>query len=195
MDGKQIVKSESKAYGYNYASLADIVNQGFKLPIMETRNIDGETFMGWLDEPILDKDGKIIKEATWHQGAPLIVPEMKGMNAAQAMGSALTYARRYTAQMALGLACDDDTKLEKTKGAPEPTGKVYGNKVANAVKNQPSGGGNKVDFDKVRLEVKKINDLGSLAGYWDSLNLSEKQKQILRADFNKRREEIKGGGK
>lgn len=100
---KQIVKAESKAFGYNYASLADIVAQGFKLPVMETRNIDGETFMGWLD----DKE-------EWHQGAPLIVPEMKGMNAAQAMGSALTYARRYTAQMALGLACDDDVKLEKT---------------------------------------------------------------------------------
>lgn len=65
--------------------------------------------------------------------------------------------------------------------------------VANAVKNQPASGGGKVDFDKVRAEVKKISDLGGLAGYWDSLNLSEKQKQILRADFNKRREEIKGG--
>lgn len=70
-----------------------------------------------------------------------------------------------------------------------------GDEAANAVKNQPSSSGGKVDFDKVRAEVKKISDLGALAGYWDSLSLSEKQKQILRADFNKRREEIKGGGK
>lgn len=175
MDGKQIVKSESKAYGYNYASLADIVNQGFKLPIMETRNIDGETFMGWLDGPILDKDGKIIKEATWHQGAPLIVPEMKGMNAAQAMGSALTYARRYTAQMALGLACDDDAKLEKTKGEPEPTGKVYGNKV---------------DFKKIKQEIEVIQSADELVKYWMKLSLSDKQATILKPAFTKKKQEL-----
>lgn len=66
--------------------------------------------------------------------------------------------------------------------------------VANAIKNQPASGGSKVDFDKVRAEVKKIDNIGTLSGYWDSLNLSEKQKEILRADFNKRRQEIKGGG-
>lgn len=66
--------------------------------------------------------------------------------------------------------------------------------VANAIKNQPASSGSKVDFDKVRAEVKKIDNIGTLSGYWDSLNLSEKQKEILRADFNKRRQEIKGGG-
>lgn len=164
MDSKQIVKSESKAYGYNYASLADIVNQGFKLPIMETRNIDGETFMGWLD----DKN-------QWHQGAPLIVPEMKGMNAAQAMGSALTYARRYTAQMALGLACDDDAKLEKTKSGPVATGKVYGNKV---------------DFTKIREQLAIIDNPDDLIKYWKGLKLSEKQADVLRPAFAKRRAEL-----
>lgn len=161
---KQIVKSDSAAYGYNYASLADIVKQGFKIPVMETRNIDGETFMGWLD----DKN-------EWHQGAPLIVPEMKGMNAAQAMGSALTYARRYTAQMALALACDDDAKLEKTKGAPEATGKIYGKKV---------------DFKQVREKIALMDSVEELMKYWKELNLSEKQEAILRSDFAKRKAEL-----
>ena len=166
MENKQIVKSESKAYGDNYASLADIVNQGFKLPIMETRNIDGETFMGWLD----DKN-------EWHQGAPLIVPEMKGMNAAQAMGSALTYARRYTAQMALGLACDDDAKLEKNKGGPEATGRIYSNKV---------------DFTKIRERLGEINKEDELIQYWMGLKLTEKQANALKSDFAKRRAELGG---
>ena len=65
-----------------------------------------------------------------------------------------------------------------------------GDEVANAIKNQ----GNKVDFNKVREELKNINTIGELAGYWDSLQLTEKQKQVLRGDFNKKREEIKGGG-
>lgn len=161
---KQIVKAESKAYGYNYASLADIVNQGFRLPVMETRNIDGETFMGWLDE-----------KNEWHQGAPLVVPEMKGMNAAQAMGSALSYARRYTAQMALGLACDDDAKLEKTKGAPEATGKVYTNKL---------------DFKQVREKLQTITSVDELNKYWQELNLTEKQAGVLKPAFTNRKEKI-----
>lgn len=162
-DKNQIVKSESEAYGYNYASLADIVKQGFKIPVMETRSVDGELYMGWIEGD------------SWHQGAPVVVPEMKGMNAAQAMGSALTYARRYTAQMALGLACDDDKKLEKTKGAPEPTGRVYRNKV---------------DFEQVREKLKTIETIGELTKYWNGLHLSEKQAAIVKNDFTARRVEL-----
>lgn len=164
MVDKQIVKSESKAYGYNYASLADIVNQGFKLPVMETRNIDGEIFMGWLDD-----------ENVWHQGAPLIVPEMKGINAAQAMGAALTYARRYTAQMALRLACDDDAKLEKTKGAPVATGKIIGAKA---------------NFNEIRSKIATIDNIDELNKYWFSLNLSSKQAEILKPAFADRKTDI-----
>lgn len=102
---------------------------------------------------------------------------MKGMNAAQAMGSALTYARRYTAQMALGLACDDDAKLEKTKGAPEATGRVYGKKV---------------DFRQVREKLQTIADMNELMTYWNELGLSDKQANILKADFAKKKEELGG---
>lgn len=157
VEEKKIVKSNSKAYGYNYASLADIVNQGFDLPTMETRNIDGQIFMGWLD----DKN-------EWHQGAPLVVPEMKGMNAAQAMGSALTYARRYTAQMALGLACDDDTKLEKSSPAPA---KSY----------------TKIDFNAVRAKVTVIDSLSELEKYWSDLHLTPKQLEVVKPIFSQRR--------
>lgn len=122
--------------------------------------------MGWLDE-----------KGVWHQGAPLVVPEMKGMNAAQAMGAALSYARRYTAQMALGLACDDDAKLEKTKGAPEATGRVYGNKV---------------DFKQIREKIDSIKNSDELVKYWMSLKLSEKQASFLKADFTRRKNELGG---
>lgn len=166
MSGSQIVKNSSRAFSYNYASLADIVNQGFKIPIMETRQMGEGLFMGWIDE-----------KGEWRQGAPVVVPEMKGMNAAQAMGSALTYARRYTAQMALGLACDDDAKLEKTKGGPEATGRVYGNKV---------------DFTKIRERISEITDADELIKYWMGLKLSEKQASVLKPDFAKRRAELGG---
>lgn len=161
---QQIIKNESKAYGYNYASLADIVRQGFELPIMETKTVEGRIFMGWLDE-----------KGEWHQGAPLIIPEMKGMNAAQAMGAAITYARRFTAQMALGLACDDDAKLEKTKGAPEATGKVYRAKV---------------DFKQIREKINTINSLEELIQYWMGLNLTDAQANVLKNAFTERKAKL-----
>ena len=48
----------------------------------------------------------------WIKGARIVVPSGTKMNEAQAYGSAITYARRYTALTVLGIACDDDNKLE-----------------------------------------------------------------------------------
>ena len=106
MSEKKIVKNTSKAgsgsYGYNYASLADIVEQGFEIPKMRIKPIfspNGEYVADYLEY----FDG-----TEWQMGARVVVPEMKGSNEAQRYGSALTYARRYTAQMALQLVCDDE---------------------------------------------------------------------------------------
>lgn len=98
----KIIKNNSKGYGYNYASLSDIVEQGYDLPKMIT-GTDPQTN----EEYIYYQDGDV-----WLRGAKVVVPESKGMNAAQLYGSALTYARRYTVLMALGLSCDDDKVVE-----------------------------------------------------------------------------------
>lgn len=98
----KIIKNNSKGYGYNYASLSDIVEQGYDLPKMIT-GTDPQTNA----EYIYYQDGEV-----WLRGAKVVVPESKGMNAAQLYGSALTYARRYTVLMALGLSCDDDKVVE-----------------------------------------------------------------------------------
>jgi len=103
----KIVANASKAYGYNYASLSDIANQGFTIPKMKT-GTDGEK------EYVYYYDAEL-KE--WVRGAEIVVPEMKGSNSAQRYGSAITYARRYTTLLALSLACDDDKKIE----TQEPT--------------------------------------------------------------------------
>lgn len=104
----KLVKNNSKAYGYNYASLGDIVKQGFEIPKMRLAVHEGQDYIEYFD-------GK-----EWQLGARVVVPEMKGTNEAQRYGSAVTYARRYTAQMALQLVCDDDTKIE-TQKPKEPT--------------------------------------------------------------------------
>lgn len=102
MSEKKVVANTSKAYGYNYASLGDIANQGFEIPRMKTGTEEGKEYVF-----CYDKDTK-----EWIRGAEIVIPQMKSMNLAQMYGSALTYARRYSVLMYLGLVCDDDKKLE-----------------------------------------------------------------------------------
>lgn len=106
---EKIVKSATKAYGYNYASLSDIVNQGNELPKMKTGSENGKEYVYYFDKDLNE----------WIRGAEIVIPEnivsrdgKNKMNSAQLYGSALTYARRYTTLMALQLSCDDDKKLE-----------------------------------------------------------------------------------
>ena len=96
-----IVKNADKAYGYNYTSLASLAAAGVDIPKMRTATYDGKEYVEYLDEA-----------GEWQRGAAVVTPEMKGMNAAQAYGSALTYARRYTVMMAKSVACTDDQLLE-----------------------------------------------------------------------------------
>jgi hypothetical protein len=117
-----LVGNKSSGYNYKYTSLGDLVMAGVKLPPMRVAVlVDGE------QNPVLsngqpieyiealrtyaNKDGEIIKEE-WIRGARIVIPSGNKMNEAQAYGSALTYARRYTALTVLGIACDDDNKIE-----------------------------------------------------------------------------------
>lgn len=64
--------------------------------------------------------------------------------------------------------------------------------VANAIKNQPakSSRPQKVDFEKVRGEIAKIKTIDELLKYWMGLRLSEKQADILKPAFTKKKEEL-----
>lgn len=162
MTEKKIIKNASTGHGYHYASLADFARQDVNIPQMTTRLVDGVEFVYY-------KDGD-----EWLQGARVIVEfESKGMsmNAAQAYGSALTYARRYTVALANGIATDDDDEVEKAK---------------------PIASKGKVDFAEVRAKVEKINSLEELVRYQLSLNLTDSQWSYLKQAFTKRKEMISG---
>lgn len=119
-----LVKASSEAYGYDYASLSDIVKQGQTLPKMRLIVIEGNDYIEYFDGE------------NWNVGARIVVPEMKGSNAAQAYGAALTYARRYTAFMALQLASDDDKTVETKKPAEKAkTGKFNLKDADEQIKN------------------------------------------------------------
>lgn len=101
----KIVKTSSTAgsgsYKFSYASLSDMVKSGVEIPKMRISIIEGKQFIEYFD----GKD--------WQLGAQIITDfESRGMNKAQAYGSALTYARRYTVQLAKCVAVDDDKNVE-----------------------------------------------------------------------------------
>ena len=103
-----IVQNKEQAYGYKYSSLASLYDAGINIPQMR-----------------IDATGEFVeyfKGGEWLRGAKIVVPEVKGMNAAQAYGSALTYARRYTVMMAESVVCTDDQLLEtqEPEKKPEP---------------------------------------------------------------------------
>lgn len=111
-ENNNIVINESKAYGYNYASLSDIAKQGFKIPKMKTGTEGDKDYVYYYDPDLKE----------WIRGAEIVVPEMKGSNSAQRYGSGITFARRYTCHLALQLACDDDKKVEAQAPSQSPSG-------------------------------------------------------------------------
>jgi len=163
-NSKQIVKNASQGYGYSYSNLADLAKAGIEIPVMKTQRIDGDEYVFALI------DGE------WIQGAKVIEMEMKGMNAAQAYGSALTYARRYTVQLVKGIACDDDDKVE-ADGA------------AKRVDNKNS----KLDFDSIREHLDMLDDIESVKAYYEELkkiHQSPAQEKYINGMFNKKKAQI-----
>ena len=109
----QIIGNKSDGHNYHYANLADIAKQGIEIPPMRV-------------VPVFDNEGKLIAEyieakigEEWIRGARIVVPSNTRSNEAQNYGAALTYARRYTVLTLLGIACDDDDKIESHSEADQ----------------------------------------------------------------------------
>jgi hypothetical protein len=175
MPSNKIVKNTSKAgdgrFGFNYASLADIQEQGFEVPKMRIRPIftpDGTTYVG----DYMEYYDEATKE--WNLGSRIISEKMGSMNAQQSRGSSESYARRYTTMMALGLAGQDDKNVE-----------------ADGIEVRKK---NHIDFDQVREACQAIDDIESLEEYYKSLNVTKMtaaQQNYINGIINKRKKELK----
>lgn len=125
MANKKLIGNKSSGYNYSYTSLGDLVMEGVELPPMRIATLtDGNGDPVIIDgRPVeyiemqrevgtVQEYGKIETSSEWVRGARVVIPSGTKMNEAQAYGSAITYARRYSALMLLGIACDDDNKIE-----------------------------------------------------------------------------------
>ncbi len=129
----KVLGNKSDGYKYHYTSLSDIVIAGYDLPPMRiatlTNNNGDPVIVDGRPVEYIEVERRVTKinglnsleteSVEWIRGARVVIPKQaegakdnKTMNDAQLYGSAITYARRYTAMLFFGIACDDDDKLE-----------------------------------------------------------------------------------
>lgn len=117
---KSTIAKKTEGYGYKYTELADINKYCEENGIryyqeVETCEINQKDYIiTWLV--------KGDKEPVKHRGCQIVEATLQGIkNPAQEYGSSLTYCRRYSLLMALGLATEDDdgASLTQTKEATE----------------------------------------------------------------------------
>lgn len=114
--------TDSQGYGYKYASLPKILDQ--VKPVLKKHGL------AVIQLPIEAADGHLaVKTVLMHESGESIesvlsmpVPEIKGANATQKAGGAITYIRRYALTSMLNIAADEDTDAAKQQ---EPRRKEY----------------------------------------------------------------------
>lgn len=174
----KILGNKSEGYKYNYTSLADIVIAGYDLPPMRIATLtDANGTPVIVDGAPVEyieayREGGIVSD--WVRGARVVLPKLpegakdnKTMNDAQLYGASISYARRYTALMLLGIACEDDNKVEiKTKeeaqaqelaGMKEELAELYKQAGGEAFENwlKERGGLEYKTFAPLKAELKK----------------------------------------
>ena len=103
---KSTIAKKTEGYGYKYTELADInkycEDNGIRYyQEVETSEINQKDYI----ITYLVKDN----ETTKHRGCQIVQAVLSGIkNPVQEYGSSLTYSRRYSLLMALGLATEDD---------------------------------------------------------------------------------------
>ena len=116
---KSTIAKKTEGYGYKYTELADINKYCEENGIrywqeVETSEINQKDYI----ITYIEKEDKVEK----HRGCQIVQATLQGIkNPVQEYGSSLTYCRRYSLLMSLGLATEDDdgASLTQTKEATE----------------------------------------------------------------------------
>ena len=168
---KTTIKKMSKGYNYKYSDLATIHEE------MEKQGITYYQYTEFCVEAGADYIYTVLiidgEEQKPRRGCRVIYDEGNKMGVAQRQGSGVSYSRRYSLLLALGWATEDDD------------GATAGDAPSSATK--PLRMANKIDFKQVRERLGEISTVEELNQYWQSLKLTEKQADILKSDFAKRK--------
>ncbi len=111
---KNTIAKKTEGYGYKYTELADINKYCLENEItyyqeVETCELNQKDY---IITTLIDKNGVEKK----HRGCQIVEARLSGINnPVQQYGSSLTYCRRYSLLMALGLATEDDDGASLTE--------------------------------------------------------------------------------
>lgn len=151
---KTTLKKKKDGYGYKYTDLAEINkycddNNIIYYQEIETSELNGEDYI-----ITYVKDGT--EDFIKHRGCKIVNATLQGIkNPVQEYGSSLTYCRRYSLLMALGLATEDDDGASLT-------GAVKGEKCSEA----------QIEYIK-----KLVEDIPSLLTYYKIEKLEDLSKK------------------
>lgn len=179
-----VLAKSTQGYGYKYTELAEI-NKALGEAGMSYRQyveplVAGESVIDYIFTILVDEKGE---ESEPIRGCRIVGGGV-GKNAAQDQGAAITYARRYSLMMALGLACEDDDAANlSSKPTRQP-------KQASAPAK-----GRGIDFQDLNTKVnacKSVDDLNKLwAAEFGNRLLSPKQKDLVTNIFAGRKADLK----
>lgn len=124
---KSTIAKKTEGFGYKYTELADINKYCEENGILYYQDVDTCEINGkdYIITYIYDNESK-----TWlpHRGCQIVEAVLQGIkNPVQEYGSSLTYCRRYSLLMALGLATEDDdgASLTTVKEVTEELAKQF----------------------------------------------------------------------
>ena len=175
------INKDSKGYGYNYASLDNIV--AIITPFLKENNLGfTHTFDGTdIICTLFNTEGETITSR-----ASLPQEMMRGMNASQSVGASITYFRRYTLSAILGLVTDEDTDgVAKTSPV-----KQNSSQGQNSSDDKPWLNVNSEQFAKVLEQVPNYSadDLVRLAR--KKYKVSKDTEQAIRDSYRDNYEEV-----
>lgn len=127
------IKKNAQGYGYKYTDLAEIHNyleaQGITY-YQYIDVIDGVDYI--MTVPIIDG-----VEQPPRRGCRVVEAKLSGKtNPAQEQGSAVTYCRRYSLLMAMGLCTQDSDAEELTRYIPKTINKAQAKSLLDLVKSK-----------------------------------------------------------
>jgi hypothetical protein len=98
---------DKKGYNYKYSDLSQILE--IARPLMFKHGLSISQFPGTAHDKVTVESVLMHKSGQWMSGIiEMMVPEQKGMNLAQAAGSIITYARRYSLASIIGITQSDN---------------------------------------------------------------------------------------
>lgn len=137
---KSTIAKKTEGYGYRYTELADINKYCEENGIryyqeVETNEINQKDY---IITTLINYDSEGEPHFSKHRGCQIVEARLSGINnPVQAYGSSLTYCRRYSLLMALGLATEDndaadlsEMTLEQAKEYTLEFGKNKGKKLS-----------------------------------------------------------------